>query len=82
MKSTTILLIGLLLLNTCSAPQFFPGKRELANDPEAFDEVYGTSAGQRVRLVYEGIIEHYEALSDDEKAQFCLLYTSDAADES
>lgn len=65
MRIVPICLLSILFLVTCARPQL----RELANDPQAFDEIYGSSAGQRVRLVYEGIIEHYEALSADEKAQ-------------
>ena len=57
-------LLGIVLIYSFSCQHPL---RKLAQERTAFDEIYGTSQGQRVRLVYEGIIEHYEALSQAEK---------------
>lgn len=57
----------LFFLVSCAGP----AQRMVAQDSskQAFDEVYGTSQGEKVRLVYEGIIDHYQNLSEEERAQ-------------
>lgn len=63
----SILIFSLFL--SCQNPS--TKKRYLAQEEAqiAFDEVYGTSGGQRVRLAYEGIINHYDSLSEEERKQ-------------
>lgn len=51
--------------------------RNLAQEKVAFDEVYGTTQGQRVRLVYEGIIEHYDSLTEVEKSELAKVTLKD-----
>jgi uncharacterized circularly permuted ATP-grasp superfamily protein len=65
----------LLFLVSCAGP----AQRYVAQEStkEAFDEVYGTTQGERVRLVYEGIVEHYQNLSEDERAQLAKATLKD-----
>ncbi len=72
MRFLILFYILCLTLTSCQSPV----SRQLAQQ-EAFDEVYGTSGGSETRLVYQGIIEHYEALSDEEKAQLAKATLKD-----
>lgn len=70
-----LLIVLFFFISSCQIPS---GKRRIAQDgSDAFDEVYGTSGGKEVRLVYQGIIEHYEALSDEEKKKLAQATLKD-----